>query len=125
MVVSGNILLPSSTITNIPVVDLDDALKTTLAEEYTDQRRVTDGEIYWKVRHYEQNQNECYRQKWLTRFSPKNLVAIKMLDKEKNRSLRLGFDALLPIRGLWRNGMRINIIPEIIAISCNEVGYRA
>lgn len=110
-------------ITDFSDIDLDDELKTTLAEEYADQRRVTDGEIYWKVRHYEQNQNERCRQKWLARFSQKHSIGFKMLDREKNRSLRLGFDALLPIRGLWRNGMRLSIVPEIIAINCNEVEY--
>ncbi|QKX63179.1 uncharacterized protein TRUGW13939_10348 [Talaromyces rugulosus] len=100
--------------------DIDSHLKTNLIEEYSDQQKVTDGEIYRKIRQYEAGQNELFRERWLARFSRSSQERFEQIDKRKNRGLRCGFDSLLPIPGLWRGGMRVSMMHRVIASNCTK-----
>ncbi|EEQ87179.1 uncharacterized protein BDCG_02299 [Blastomyces dermatitidis ER-3] len=69
---------------------------------------------------YEGEQNEPFRQRWLTRLSKCNRERLEQLDNHRNRRLRQGFDALLAVSGLWGRGMRISMIHRLIAVGCIE-----
>ncbi|PYH76418.1 hypothetical protein BO82DRAFT_426169 [Aspergillus uvarum CBS 121591] len=100
--------------------DIGEDLKTALVEEYANQKKPTDGEIYRKIRQYEDEGNEAFRERWFVRLSANNQDRIKQLGKEANRRLRRGFDRLLLIPGLWQHGMRISMIHRLIATNCIE-----
>lgn len=101
--------------------DIGEELRTSLVEEYANQKKPTDGEIYRKIRQYEGDGNEAFRQRWFVRLSRSNQERLDQLDNRKNRCLRLAFDRLLPIPGLWPHGMRISMLHRLIATGCVEV----
>ncbi|KAK9604418.1 hypothetical protein V6Z93_002386 [Aspergillus fumigatus] len=100
--------------------DLGEGLKTSLVEEYANQKKPTDGEIYRKIRQYELEDNEAFRQRWFVRLSPSNQDRLDQLDNRRNRRLRRAFDRLLAIPGLWLHGMRISMLHRLIATGCVE-----
>ena len=102
-------------------VDIGEELRTSLVEEYANQKKPTDGDIYRKVRQYEGEGNEAFRERWFVRLSPSNQDRLDQLDNKRNRRLRRAFDRLLPIPGLWPNGMRISMLHRLIATGCVEV----
>lgn len=101
--------------------DLGEGLKTSLVEEYANQKKPTDGEIYRKIRQYELEDNETFRQRWFVQLSPSNQDRLDQLDNRRNRRLRRAFDRLLAIPGLWLHGMRISMLHRLIATGCVEV----
>lgn len=101
--------------------DISEELRTTLVEEYANQKAPTDGEIYRKIRQYEGEQNEPFRERWFVRLSKSNQGRLEQLDNRKNRRLRGAFDKLLRIPGIWPNGMRISMLHRLIATDCVEV----
>jgi hypothetical protein len=90
-------------------------------EEYANQKKPTDGEIYRKIRQYEGEDNEAFRERWFVRLSLSNQERLDQLDNKRNRRLRRAFDRLLAIPGLWPSGMRISVIHRLIASGCVEV----
>ncbi|PGG96174.1 hypothetical protein AJ79_09706 [Helicocarpus griseus UAMH5409] len=100
--------------------DVGDNLRTALIEEYANQKKPTDGEVYRKIRQYEGEQNEPFRQRWVACLSKSNRERLDQLDNSRNRQLRQAFDALLVIPGLWGRGMRISMIHRLIAITSIE-----
>ncbi|GAA87890.1 hypothetical protein AKAW_06004 [Aspergillus luchuensis IFO 4308] len=102
------------------VDDIGEELRTSLIEEYANQKKPTDGQIYRKIRQYEGEDNETFRQRWFVRLSPSNQDRLDQLDNKRNRRLRRAFDRLLPIPGLWPHGMRISMLHRLIATGCVE-----
>lgn len=119
--VGGHVLV-SLLILNI---DIGDDLRTSLVEEYANQKKPTDGEIYRKIRQYEGDYDEAFRERWLVRLSRSNQDKLNQLDNRKNRRLRRAFDRLLNIPGLWPGGMRISVLHRLIASSCVEVSCQS
>lgn len=105
-------------------IDIGEELKTSLLEEYANQKKPTDGEIYRKIRQYEGEDNEAFRERWFVRLSSTNQDRLDQLDNKRNRRLRGGFDRLLPIPGLWPRGMRISMLHRLIATGCVEVSSK-
>lgn len=105
-------------------VDIGEELRTSLIEEYANQKKPTDGQIYRKIRQYEGEDNESFRQRWFVRLSPSNQDRLDQLDNKRNRRLRRAFDRLLPIPGLWPHGMRISMLHRLIATSCIDVSSK-
>ncbi|KAJ6070728.1 hypothetical protein N7467_012047 [Penicillium canescens] len=95
-------------------------LRQSLVEEYSNEKAPTDGEIYWRVRQYEAEQNENSRQRWFVRLSKNKQMRLDQLDNKRNRRLRQGLDKLLQIRGLWLDGLRISMFHRVIAAAVNE-----
>ena len=93
-------------------------------EEYSNQKKPTDGEVYRKIRQYEGEGNEAFRERWFVRLSPSNQERLDQLDNKKNRRLRHAFDRLLTIPGLWPGGMRISLLHRLIASGCVEVSFK-
>lgn len=108
------------------MTDISKDLRTSLIEEYSNEKKSTDGEIYRKVRQYESDGNGLLRQKWLMRLSEWKRGRLEQLGKEKNARLRGGFDRLLVIPGLWLDGMRVSMLHRVIALTSIEVSsFRA
>ena len=104
------------------MIDISNDLKTSLIEEYSNEKQPTDGEIYRKIRQYESDGNSVLRQKWLMRLSSEwKRGRLEQLSKEKNERLRRGFDRLLAIPGLWLDGMRASMLHRVIAVTAVEV----
>lgn len=101
--------------------DIGEELRTSLVEEYANEKKPTDGEIYRKIRQYEGDYDEAFRERWLVRLSRSNQDKLNQLDNRRNRRLRRAFDKLLVIPGLWPGGMRISVLHRLIASSCVEV----
>jgi hypothetical protein len=101
--------------------DIGKSLSQSLVEEYSNEKTPTDGEVYWRVRQYETEQNENSRQRWFVRLSKNKQMRLDQLDNKKNRRLRQAFDKLLQIRGLWLDGLRISMFHRVIAVAANEV----
>lgn len=106
------------------VLDIGVELKTSLVEEYANERKPTDGEIYRKIRQYEGEYDETFRERWFVRLSGSNQERLDQLDNKRNRRIRVAFDKLLTIPGLWPGGMRISVIHRLIASGCVEVSSR-
>ncbi|GFF50438.1 hypothetical protein IFM46972_09044 [Aspergillus udagawae] len=100
--------------------EIGEELRTSLVEEYANQKKPTDGEIYRKIQQYEGEGNEAFRQRWFVRLSRSNQERLDQLDNRRNRRLRLAFDRLLPIPGLWPHGMRISMLHQLITTGCVE-----
>ncbi|RAK94832.1 uncharacterized protein BO80DRAFT_420270 [Aspergillus ibericus CBS 121593] len=100
--------------------DIGEELRTSLVEEYANQKKPTDGEIYRKIRQYEGEDNEAFRERWFVRLSSSNQDRLDQLDNKRNRRVRRAFDRLLPIPGLWPHGMRISVLHRLIATGCVE-----
>lgn len=105
------------------LIDISKDLRTSLIEEYSNEKKPTDGEIYRKIRQYESDRNRVLRQKWLIRFSKWKRGRLEQLGKEKNERLRGGFDRLLAIPGLWLDGMRLSMMHRVIALTSVEVSF--
>lgn len=100
--------------------DIGEELRTFLVEEYANQKKPTDGDIYRKIRQYEGEYDEAFRERWFVRLSQSNQERLDQLDNKRNRRLRRAFDRLLAIPGLWP-GMRISVLHRLIASGCVEV----
>ncbi|OQE71137.1 hypothetical protein PENNAL_c0111G05900 [Penicillium nalgiovense] len=100
--------------------DIGAELRTSLVEEYANERKPTDGEIYRKIRQYEGDYDEIFRERWFVRLSRNNQERLDQLDNKKNRRVRGAFDRLLTIPGLWPGGMRISVVHRLIASGCVE-----
>ncbi|KAJ5318586.1 hypothetical protein N7476_005006 [Penicillium atrosanguineum] len=99
--------------------DIGEELRTFLVEEYANQKKPTDGDIYRKIRQYEGEYDEAFRERWFVRLSQSNQERLDQLDNKRNRRLRRAFDRLLAIPGLWP-GMRISVLHRLIASGCVE-----
>jgi hypothetical protein len=104
--------------------DIGEELRAALVEEYSNQKKPTDGEVYRKIRQYEDEGNEAFRERWFVRLSPSNQERLDQLDNKKNRRLRHAFDRLLTIPGLWPGGVRTSLLHRLIASGCVEVSFR-
>lgn len=96
-------------------------LRTSLVEEYSNEKTPTDGECYRKIRQYQSEGNDRLRQKWLARLSKWKQNRMKQLGQDSNDLLRQGFDRLLVIQGLWYDGMRLGMLHRLIALGSIEV----
>ncbi|KAJ5974841.1 hypothetical protein N7481_008548 [Penicillium waksmanii] len=113
------VLPPGGSLVDVPQ-DIGEELRAALVEEYSNQKKPTDGEVYRKIRQYEGEGNEAFRERWFVRLSPSNQDRLDQLDNKTNRRLRHAIDRLLTIPGLWPGGMRISLLHRLIASGCIE-----
>lgn len=92
-------------------------LKICLIEEYSNEVKPTDGEIYRKIRGYHLQRNLFFERRWWTRLTPHGTKNLRQL--LRHDELTAAFDALLDISGLW-DGMRISVLHKVMAIRCDE-----
>ncbi|KAK6380192.1 hypothetical protein LTS17_005381 [Exophiala oligosperma] len=99
--------------------DSDPDLRTTLAEEYSNEVKPSDGEIYRKIRLYEREGNICFKKRWKARLSTHGQRGLRQLFGHRDGELAVAFDNLLDIPGLW-DGMRISTIHKVMSMKCDE-----
>jgi hypothetical protein len=105
-------------------------LETLLIEEYANEEKPCDGEIYRKIREY-----QFLPGNFDSRVSPATCVSLQMrwwarLKDSRKRKLRSlfrnstlppRFDALAKISGLFDTGMMITTLHKMMAMKCYEV----
>lgn len=105
-------------------------LETLLVEEYANEEKPCDGEIYRKIREY-----QCLPRQGDSKVSPITCVSLEMRwwarfnkNREKrlrgllrNRMLTAGFDALSKIPGLFDAGMMVTTLHTVLATRSYEV----
>ena len=103
------------------LTDLNAELKSCLIEEYFNEKKPSDGEIYRKIRQYHFKQDVISEGRWKSRLRGNRMKNFKGLIQHDR--LTAAFDALLDVSGLW-DGMMITTLHTILAMRCNEVsGY--
>lgn len=89
-------LFISSVSTGLTIdTDIGEELRTSLVEEYANQKKPTDGEIYHKIQQYEGKDNEAFQERWFVRLSSSNQDHLDQLDNKRNCCLQQAFDQLL------------------------------
>lgn len=105
----------------LPMSTLPDAnreLKTCHIEEYSNEEKPADGEIYRKIRQDHFQQNLSFEMRWWAHLTPHGRKNPKGL--LRRQELTAAFDALLDIPGLW-DGMMISTLHKVVAMKCDEV----
>ncbi|KAJ5117538.1 hypothetical protein N7448_011170 [Penicillium atrosanguineum] len=97
--------------------DISHDLQNTLIDEYANEKVPSDGEIYRKLRQYENEHNAPFQKRWWARLSDNKAKRLRQLLKTVD--IRTAFDALLPIPGLW-DGMSIGSLNHVMALRCDE-----
>lgn len=87
-------------------------------EEYANEGKHSDGEVYRKIRSYQSQKQSSLEMRWWTCLSPHRARNLKQL--LRHREFTLAFDAFLEIPALL-TGMRISTLHKIFAIRCDEV----
>ena len=106
--------------------DMTQDLKSALIEEYTNERKPSDGEFYYKIRSYQGvfgPENPYFERRWWAR-----LAAISTSTNKKDRLEQLfrhrkfapAFDAFRYIPVLY-SGMRLSVFNKIVSMRCLEV----
>lgn len=78
-------------------VHLNPELEIWLTEEFVNEERPTDGQLYCKIRQYHYRQRFGLKSKWMARLRGERLANLKGLEHEE---MTQAFDALLDIPGL-------------------------
>lgn len=101
--------------------DANPELKTCLIEEYSNEEKPGEGEIYRKIRQYYLQRNLSFENRWWARLTPYGRKNLKGL--LRRRELTAAFDVLLDIPGRWC-GMKISTLYKMMAMKCDEVSKR-
>lgn len=99
---------------------LRENLTRILRESYRKEVFPSDGRIYQELRFYQSSGNKNAEDFWWAVL--KSEPGSRKADHLRNlpESLSQGFDALLPVKGLW-SGMRIGVLHKVRAMRCDEV----
>ncbi|KAF4631824.1 hypothetical protein G7Y89_g6306 [Cudoniella acicularis] len=107
-------------------------LKTLLIEEYANEEKPCDGEIYRKIREYQflpgsidsnVSPATCvnFENRWWARFNPSREKKLRSLFR--NPTLAVGFDALGKSPGIFDDGMMATTLHKMMATSCYEAAH--
>jgi hypothetical protein len=103
-------------------LDLTPQLKTTLIEEYSNEKKPDDGEIYRKIRGYQGylgEPNPYFEKRWLALLSALSQHKRDNFDRlYRDHDFRAAFDSLLEIPGL-DGGMRLSTTHKVMG-KCRE-----
>lgn len=98
--------------------DLSTELRTTLIEEYANESRPSDGEVYIKIRKYYALRQFDLEARWWSRLSTTKTKNLKQL--LKHCDIAAAFDSLAETPALLE-AMRLGSMHKILAIRCDEV----
>ncbi|OAF54638.1 hypothetical protein VC83_08804 [Pseudogymnoascus destructans] len=101
------------------LADLNVDLKTCLVEEYANEEKPSDGEIYYKMRRYHFQQNFSFEMRWKACLRGERKEYLLTLTR--NEALTAAFDDLLDIPGLW-GGMKMTTLHKVMALKYDTVG---
>ncbi|EED20933.1 conserved hypothetical protein [Talaromyces stipitatus ATCC 10500] len=97
--------------------DISLELRSALIDEYSNERQPSDGEIYRKIRQYQQEHNAPFQKRWWARLTEEKARRLRQLSD--NAELCSSFDAILGIPGLW-SGMSLGNLGKLMALNCDE-----
>ncbi|KAL5331286.1 hypothetical protein ACEPPN_000816 [Leptodophora sp. 'Broadleaf-Isolate-01'] len=114
-------LLPTDRwwVVDLYLPELNTNLRSWLVEEYSNEQKPTDGEIYRKLRQYDAERNLDSKLRWKSRLQGIRSKSLNTLYKHED--LTDAFDALLVIPGLW-DDMKLSTIHKVFPLRCDEVG---
>ncbi|OJJ51872.1 hypothetical protein ASPSYDRAFT_110874, partial [Aspergillus sydowii CBS 593.65] len=98
--------------------DISASLLTALVDEYSNEKIPSDGEVYLKVRQYQNEGNAHFENRWMARLSPNKVKRLRQLSSRTE--VRAAFDRLRMIPALLLQGMKFGSLPRVLATSCNE-----
>ena len=112
--------------------DITYELKTLLIEEYANEKKPCDGEVYHKIREYQflpsrldnnVSPTICIslEMRWWARLNESREK--KLWNLFRNSTLATEFDALGKIPGLFDAGMMVTTLHKMMATKCYEVSY--
>jgi hypothetical protein len=94
--------------------------KAALSEEYSNSLNFADGEIYRKIRDYQQRGMTFAERRWWAYLSKGKQKGLRRLLRRVR--YKKAFDTLGDIEGLWPgSGFSFGNIEEILAMQCNKV----
>lgn len=102
--------------------DISHDLRNTLIDEYANEKAPSDGEVYRKLRQYQNEHNAQFQKRWWARLSENKAKRLRQLMSPDNVDICAAFDALLPIPGLW-DGMSFGSLNRVLALKCDEVSH--
>ena len=88
-----------------------------MIDEYSNEKKPSDGEVYWKIRQYEREGNLFFKKRWLDRLSDNGKKRLTQLFRHDD--LTKAFDDVLRFPGL-RSGMKISVLHRVIGGHCKE-----
>ncbi|OAF55407.1 hypothetical protein VC83_08335 [Pseudogymnoascus destructans] len=97
--------------------DIDDELRKALIEEHSNEQPPSDGEIYCKIRKYQQKRDRYSEMRWWARPSGHGTRCLDQVSRHPD--FKAAFDDLLDIPGLW-GGMRISTLNRMISMRCDD-----
>ncbi|KAK4982611.1 hypothetical protein LTR50_007666 [Elasticomyces elasticus] len=97
--------------------DLPEPDSVKISEDYLNEQPYSDGEIFWKIRHYHQSGDDRVEKKWWTRLSPTKRKDLTQLLKDERYAQ--AFDALLEWPGLWAP-IKLGTLHRLSTLKCDE-----
>ncbi|KAH7108733.1 hypothetical protein B0J11DRAFT_390979, partial [Dendryphion nanum] len=104
-------------IVDLYLADLSAELTATLVEEYANEKKPSDGEIYWKIRQYEQERNFCFKNRWKAILKTTSRRGLRQLDDHEE--LAAAIDDVMVMPGM-RDDLRLSTIHKITGMKCDE-----
>ena len=98
--------------------DISTDLRTAFAEEYGNEEKPSDGELYRKIRHYHLKKQTSSEMRWWTRMSPHKASNLRQLFRHDKYTA--AFDSFLEMPAVLA-GLRISTLHKMFAIRCDEV----
>jgi hypothetical protein len=102
-------------------IDISSNLQAALVDEYSNEKVPSDGEVYLKVRQYQQEGNARFEERWMARLSANKAKRFRQLNSHVD--VRAAFDRLRIIPALLVQGMKFGSIPRALATNCFEVRF--
>ncbi|KAF4210314.1 hypothetical protein CNMCM5878_004631 [Aspergillus fumigatiaffinis] len=93
-------------------------LQAALVDEYSNEKVPSDGEVYLKVRQYQQEGNARFEERWMARLTANKAKRFRQLNSHVD--VRAAFDRLRVIPALLLQGMKFGSIPRALATNCYE-----
>jgi hypothetical protein len=103
-------------------LDISPDLWIELADEYANEKALTNGEVYWKIHQYQHESNARFQNWWWSWLLLNKAKRLRQLTSQDSNHLCAAFDALLAIPGLW-NGMSLRSLNTVMALKYDEVGF--
>ncbi|KAF4535056.1 uncharacterized protein LTHEOB_12861 [Lasiodiplodia theobromae] len=100
--------------------DINFELKTYLSEQYVEQKKPRDGEIYLMIQKYNRNPDRAdLKNWWLHMLVPSRRLNIQAISRHPK--IEAALNSLLDIPGLWYGtGFRLSTWHKIFSMKCDE-----
>ncbi|GFF28549.1 hypothetical protein IFM61606_10181 [Aspergillus udagawae] len=100
------------------IIDISSDLQAALVDEYLNEKVLSDGEVYLKVRQYQYEGNARFEEQWMARLTANKAKWFRQLTSRVD--VRAAFDWLRIIPALLLQGMKFGSIPRALAMNCYE-----